>query len=156
LPFYFKRDYRRAIRQLELVLDIDPQLTFPRYYLGAALIHFGDPEAAIRELETIIEHEPMQQAIALVGFSYAEMGRFDAARRQLDRLDELSRQRYVSPYVRAIVHCGLGETDEALALLKQAYYEKAPWLVFLRIDPFLTRLYGESGFEWLLDKLAMR
>lgn len=156
LPYYFKRDYRRAIRQLELVLDIDPRLTFARYYLSAALIHFGDPESAIRELESIIEHEPLQQAMALVGFAQAELGRFDAARRQLDRLDELSLERHVSPYVRAIVHCGLGEVEEALALLKQAYYEKAPWLVFLRIDPFLTRLYGEPGFEWLLDKLDMR
>jgi tetratricopeptide (TPR) repeat protein len=156
LPYYFKRDYRRAIRQLELVLDIDPKLTFARYYLAAAMIHFGDPESAIRELEAIIENEPLQQAIALVGFSYSELGRFDAARRQLDRLDELALERHVSPYVRAVVHCGLGEIDEALGLLKQAYYEKAPWLVFLRIDPFLTRLYGEPGFEWLLDKLDMR
>lgn len=156
LPYYFKRDYRRAIRQLELVLDIDPRLTFARYYLGAALIQFGDPESAIRELEAIIEAESLQQAIALVGFAYAELGRYDAARRQLERLDKLSERRHVSPYVRAVVHCGLGETNEALALLEDAYSENAPWLVFLRIDPFLTRLYGEPGFESLLDKLRMR
>ena len=156
LPHYFKRDYRRAIRQLELVLDIDPRLTFARYYLAAALIQFGDPETAIRELEAIIEQERLQQAMALAGFAYAELGRYDAARRQLERMDELAGERHVSPYVRAIVHCGLGEVGEALAYLKQAYYEKAPWLVFLRIDPFLTRLYGEPKFEWLLDKLDMR
>lgn len=155
LPYYFKRDYRRAIRQLELVLDIDPGLTFPRYYLSAALIHFGDPEAAIRELEGIIETEPLQQAIALVGFAWAELGRYEAARRQLERLDEMSFERHVSPYVRAVVHSGLGETDEALALLNEAYLEKSPWLVFLRIDPFLTRLYGDPRFDALLDKLHL-
>lgn len=156
LPHYFKHDYRRAIRQLELVLDIDPGLTFPRYYLGAALIHYGDPQAALRELEAIIDAEQLQQAVALAGFAYAELGRYDAARRQMQRLDDMSRERHVSPYVRAVVHCGLGEVDEALAMLMQAFYEKSPWLVFLRIDPFLTRLYGEPEFENLLDKLHMR
>ncbi len=156
MPYYYKRDYRRAIRQLELVLDIDPNLAFARYYLAAALIQFGDPQAAIRELDEIIDKEPLQQAIALAGFAHAELGRYEEARRQLDRLDDLARERHVSPYVRAVVHCGLGETDEALALLRQAYHDKEPWLVFLRIDPFLTRLYGEPGFGWLLDKLGMR
>jgi tetratricopeptide (TPR) repeat protein len=156
LPFYFSRDYRRAIRQFELVLEIEPRLTIARYYLGAALVHFGDPVAAIREFEMLVDEEPLQQAIALLGFSYAEAGRSDEARRQLDRLDELSFERYVSPYVQAVVQCGVGQVDAALDLLEQAYVEKAPWLVFLRIDPFLTCLYGEPRFGRLIEKLGLQ
>ncbi|NOT48361.1 MAG: tetratricopeptide repeat protein [Acidobacteria bacterium] len=156
LPFYFKREYSRAISQFELVLGIQPQLTYARYYLGSALVHAGDPYSAIREFEMLVEEEPLQQAIALLGFSYAEAGRFDSAQGCLRKLDEMELSRYISPYVRAIVHCGLGEIDQALAMLEQAYFEKAPWLVWLRIDPFLTRLYGEPRFEALLDKLHLR
>ena len=156
LPFFYSRDYRRAIRQFELVLEIEPRLTIARYYLGAALVHFGDPIAAIRELETLVDDEPLQQAIALLGFSYAEAGRLDDARRQLERLEQLSRDRYVSPYVIAVLHCGLGNVDQALDLLERAYEERAPWLVFLRIDPFLTCLYGEPRFGRLIEKLGLQ
>ncbi len=156
LPFYFKRDYGRAARQFELVLDIDPQLTYARYYLGAALVHGGDPHSAIREFEMLVDDEPVQQAIALLGFCYGEAGMFDAARGCIKRLDEMEKDRHISPYIRAIVHCGLGEIEEAFAMLDRAFHEKAPWLVWLRIDPFLTRLYGESRFERLIDKLQLR
>lgn len=156
IPFYFKRDFERAIRQFELVLDIDPQLTYARNFLASALVHGGYVNAAIREFEMIVEDEPIQQSIALLGFSYAEAGMFGAARDCVDRLDEMATVRYVSPYVRAMLLCGLGEIDDALEMLEKALHEKAPWLVWMRVDPFLTRLYGEPRFERLLDKLNLR
>lgn len=155
LPFYFKRDFRQAIRQFEMTLEVDPRLLYARYYLAAALLHSGDPGGAIRELEMLVDEEPLQQSIALLGFSYAEAGRLDAAERQLERLNELSARRYVSPYVKAIVHCGLGNSDDALSLMEQAYTEKAPWAVLLRIDPFVTCLYGEPRYIALLEKLGL-
>ena len=156
LPFFYARDYRNAIRQFELVLEIEPRLTIARYYLAAALVQFGDPIAAIREFEMIVDEEPLQQAIALLGFSYAEAGRIEECRRQLDRLEQLSMERYVSPYVRAIVHCGLGNLQHALELLEQAFEERAPWLVFLRIDPFLAALYGELRFNRMIERLGLQ
>ncbi|MEK7854502.1 MAG: tetratricopeptide repeat protein, partial [Acidobacteriota bacterium] len=156
LPFYFKKDFERAIRQFELVLDIDPYLSYARYYLGSALVHSGDPHAAIHEFEMLVDKEPVQQAIALLGFSYAEAGKFDAAYGCLRELDDMEGFRYISPYVRAIVYCGLGEIDAALTMLEKAMHENAPWLVWLRIDPFLARLHGESRFERLLDRFDLR
>lgn len=156
VPFYFKRDFDRAIRQFEMVLDIDPQLTYARNFLASALVHTGDSDAAIREFEMIVEVEPSQQSIALLGFSYAEAGMFRSARDCVEQLDKMEKERYVSPYVRAMLFCGLGEIDEALTMLERAYHEKAPWLVWMRIDPFLTRLYGEPRFEKLLDTLNLR
>jgi tetratricopeptide (TPR) repeat protein len=55
---------------------------------------------------------------ALLGFFLGRLGRDDEARHALLTLDELYRKgRYVSPVQRAWVHLGLGEKDEALALL---------------------------------------
>ncbi|MBK9156102.1 MAG: winged helix-turn-helix domain-containing protein [Chloracidobacterium sp.] len=156
LPFYFRRDYDRAIRQFEMVLGIQPNLAYARYYLGSALVHNGDATAAIREFETILEAEQLQQAIALLGYSYAEAGMYDKASEQLRLLDDLGQTRYISPYVRAIVHCGLGDILDALDQLELACQEHAPWLVWLRIDPFLSRLWGEPRFERLLDRLSLR
>lgn len=156
LPFFFRKDYEGAIRQFEMVLDIQPNLAYARYYLGSALVHNGEPAAAIREFETILEREQLQQAIGLLGYCYAEAGKFERAGEQLRLLDELEQTRYVSPYVRAIVHCGLGDLLDALDLLERAYRERAPWLVWLLIDPFLSRLWGEPRFERLIERLSLR
>ncbi len=155
LPFYFKREFDKAIRQFEMVLDIDPHLAYARCFYGSALVHSGDHDHAIREFEMLAEDEPIQQVIGLLGFSYAEGARFEAAKGCLRQLEEMEEERYVSPYIKAIVNCGLGEIDQALTLLEQGYREKAPWLVWARVDPFLTRLYGEPRFETLLQKLRL-
>ena len=155
LPFYFGRDYRRAKREFERTLAVDPRHISARFYLASALLHSGDPESAIREFESIIEDEPVQQAIGMLGFSYAEIGRCVEAREQLDRLYEMSLDRYVSHYIQALVHCGLGRVDNALTLLERAYEDKDPWLVLLQIDPCLSCMYGEPRFERLLEKLAI-
>jgi len=154
LPFYFSRDYRNALKQFELTLDIDPGHFSARFYLACTHLHNGDTERAIREFETIVSEQPIQQAISHLGFCYAEAGRFDDALEQLDLLAELSMERYVSPYIRAIVYCGLGRTETVLSLLEQAHRERDPWLALLRIDPFLSCVYGEPRFIRLVDGLG--
>ena len=77
----------------------------------------------------------LQQALTLspestlflgqLGQAYARAGKTDEARDVLLRLEEMSRQRYVSPYHIAYVYTGLGEYDRALDLLERAYEERA-------------------------------
>ena len=53
-------------------------------------------------------------------------------------------------YDRAIVHLGLGELDEALASIEQAFDDRSSWLIHLRIDPRLKPLHGRPRFEKLV------
>ncbi len=57
---------------------------------------------------------------------------------------------YVSPYHQALIHVGLGEREEALQLLREAYEIKDAWLVWLGVEPQLDPLRGEPAFEELL------
>jgi len=61
--------------------------------------------------------------------------------------------RYVSPYIRAYIHNGLGETDEALTQLEKAFEEDALWLVWLNIDMNLANLRDDPRFQRLIRKL---
>ena len=51
----------------------------------------------------------------------------DEALRILDRLDGLSKDRYVGPIFRALVWTGLGEKNRALEYLEKAYEERDPF-----------------------------
>jgi DNA-binding winged helix-turn-helix (wHTH) protein/tetratricopeptide (TPR) repeat protein len=153
LPHYYVGRYEQAIKQFRSTLEVEPGYQHARYYLGSALVHAGRHEEAISEFETMVAAEPIQQAVGLLGYCYAVAGRADDARATLSRLDELGRERFVSAYVRAFVHMGLGERERALEHLERACDEGEPWVVFLNVDPFFRDLRGEPRFGRLLERL---
>ncbi|HEX7316955.1 MAG TPA: tetratricopeptide repeat protein [Pyrinomonadaceae bacterium] len=156
LPDYYTGRYEQAIKQFRGTLEIEPNYHHARYYLGSALVHAGRPEEAVAEFEAMVAADPLQQAIALLGYCYAVSGRREEAGRMLSRLDELERQRFVAAYVRAFIHIGLGERERALDQLERAYEEQELWLVFLNVDPFFRGLRDEPRFTRLLERLRFK
>ena len=57
--------------------------------------------------------------LAQLGEAYGLVGRTEEARGVLRRLEEMSGERYVSPYHMAYVYTGLGEQDTAIAFLER-------------------------------------
>jgi len=153
LPFLYKRNYARAIRHFESVLDVAPQSGHALYYLGSARLLSGDAGGAIAALESAAKQTAMQQTFALLGYAYARAGRKAEASGMVDRLDEMAISKYVSPYVRAILHCGLGNASEAITQLRRARDERAAWLVWLRCDPLLDPLRGVPDFDEIVRSL---
>ncbi len=156
VPFFYKRQFDRAIKQFQMVLDVDPNFSRARYYLGATLFHSGEREKGIAEFEKVVAAEPIQQTMAMLGYCYGVNGQESKAREMLRQIDLIAERRYVSPYVRAYIHNGLGETDEALTQLEKAFEENALWMVWLNIDMNLANLRGEPRFERLIRKLNFR
>ena len=154
LPYYYRRDYERAIRRFRSTLEMEPQFPQARYYLGAALVHAGRPEEAIAQFEKVKANEYRQQTTALLGYAFAVSRRFEQAQSQLNELKALARKRYVSPYLEAILYAGLGDTERALSQLERGYRERACWMVLLNIDPFLDRLRGEARFQILVEQMG--
>ncbi|MBV8858049.1 MAG: tetratricopeptide repeat protein [Acidobacteria bacterium] len=150
LPLYYARQYEGALAQFRETLEMEPDFTQAHYYIASALTQLGRYEEAAAEYLRVIPVEYAQQASALLAYTYAASGREAAAVKVLGDLRELSQTRYVSPYLEAIVHAGLGQKEEALAKLGQACRERAAWSVFLGIDPFLDGLRADPLFNNLL------
>ena len=156
LPFFYQRRYERAIEQYRETLEMDASFMQARYYLASALTQLGLYEEAIAEYQKIIPVEYTQQASALLGYTYAVSGEREKASAVLADLKRLAGQRYVSPYLEAIIYAGLGEADHAFALLEKACQERAVWMVFLKVDPFLDRLRDDPRFVNLLRWVGFR
>ncbi len=62
------------------------------------------------------------------------------------RLDSLSTDRYVSPYLLATIGEALGDSRRAFAWLEEAVADRASQLVYLAVDPRLERLRGDRRF----------
>ena len=59
-----------------------------------------------------------------LGYAYGISGRKEDARKMLVELEELSKRRYVNPYLVAIVNAGMGEKEKAFEYLQRAYEER--------------------------------
>ena len=72
----------------------------------------------------------------------------------LSRMQRLASSRYVTPYGVALVHAGLGETDEAFQWLSRAVDDRAHWLVWLSLDPRFASLRGDPRFAATLARMG--
>jgi hypothetical protein len=93
--------------------------------------------------------------LAKLGHGYAVAGLREAAQGILTQLTALSKQQYVSPYDRAMIHLGLGEVDEAFHWLEAAYEQRSLWLGYLKVDPQLDILRSDARFHSLLSRLGL-
>jgi tetratricopeptide (TPR) repeat protein len=85
----------------------------------------------------------------------AAAGRRKEAEAALQDLLALSRTRYVNPFEIALVHIGLGRTDEAFRWLDRAYEDRSDLLVYLGVDPRLDSVRSDPRFEALVRRVGL-
>lgn len=148
----FARRYDQAIEQFEKTLELDPNSA--QAQTGSGLAYLGKAMhqpaiAAFRKAEQLSRGA----LVAYLGDAYAAAGYPDEARRILEQLEELSKQRYVSPFLVGRIHTALGKKDEALRWLETAYRERDAWMVLLKTDPRLDDLRPDPRFKDLLRRM---
>src|ERR1700730_18481987 len=75
-------------------------------------------------------------ALALLGQAYARAGRRDEANKILARLNQETKERYVSAYGVGLVFLGMGDKNRAMDELERAYRENDGGEIYnIRIDP---------------------
>jgi tetratricopeptide (TPR) repeat protein len=93
--------------------------------------------------------------LAQLGEAYGITGEIDEAREVLRQLEDMGRQRYVSPYHLAYVYTGLGENDRAMDFLERAYAERAGSVYGIRGSFLFTSLRSHPRFKALLAKMNL-
>jgi TolB-like protein/Tfp pilus assembly protein PilF len=152
---YVARDYAPAIERCRHTLDMDSSFVPARRLLAAALIQAGRSADAAIELETLAADrlDPVSLAWLAHGFAIQD----DRARAAgiLSQLEQLSRQRYVSAYHRALAHTGIGDREGALALLDRALEQRDPAIINLAIDPRFETLGSNPRYQALVERLGL-
>jgi serine/threonine-protein kinase len=154
--FYFAGQYTEAIEQLEKTINLEPHL-YPAYYLlGPAYEQKKMYREAIETYQKgMTQAERHPQLIAALGHAYALTGERDKARKTLDELREMSKRRYISPYLFAVVYVGLGDKDQAFAWLDKAYQDRAALLIWLRVERLFDPLRDDQRFQDLLRRVGL-
>ena len=151
--YFYARRYDQAIQQCQKALALDPSYGPAHAFLGWAYSRKSLHEPAISALRRACDFWPGSSPIGLLGQAYATAGRFGEAHKVLEQLDQLTKKRYVTPYVVAHIHAALGQRDEAFHWLEISYEQRAEWMVLLKIDPCLDALRSDPRFQDLLRRM---
>ena len=91
--------------------------------------------------------------LAELARAYALAGRAAEARQALAGLLAGAKRQYVSKGPIAAVYAAMGDKDQALAQLEQAYRDRSGSLAFLKVDPEMDSLRSEPRFQDLMRRM---
>jgi DNA-binding winged helix-turn-helix (wHTH) protein/tetratricopeptide (TPR) repeat protein len=145
--FYYTGQYDRALDAINRKLETRPDAPGLHEWLGLVYEQKGRTGEAIEEFQKAISLSQGIDGLGSLGHAYAVSGKLREAENTLRELDELAKQKYVSPFQKAVIYAGLGQNDQALAELEKAYNERSLSPVSLRFDPRLNGLRSEPRFR---------
>jgi hypothetical protein len=117
-------------------------------YGAMILAYNGQPERSTALAKALARRLPdFDLATAAHAYALACSGRRDEARAVLDRLQWLSRERFVLRSFTPAAYVALGDHQSALGELRAAEESRCPWFFQMLADPRLKPLHGQPEFE---------
>ncbi len=154
---YFARRFDESIEELNQVIASDPEFSMAYLWLSLTLGAQRLFDRAIAAAQKFID----LSGGSVLGFcclgSFSGLaGKTDEALGVLDRMDALSKDRWVGSLWKSAIWLGLGEKDKALDNIEKAYLERESAMVFLGVWPMFDGLRDEPRFQAVLEKLGLR
>jgi serine/threonine-protein kinase len=152
---YLARRYDEAMAELRRDLELVGDNASGHSVLGWCLIAKGDAAGAIAEQGKAKALDDLPIYDGCLGCSYGILRDRAKAEQVLTHLNELAKQRYVSPQALITVYIGLGEKSTALDWLEKSYEDQDIACWYLKVDPVYDSLRLEPRFQALLKKLSL-
>ncbi len=144
-----------SVRQILHALALFPDHEGAALYGSIILAFNGEAGRAIEVAQALVQRSPyFDLATAVQAYALACAGRADEARAILERLEWLSRERFVLRTFNPAVHVVLGDLEAALADLRTAGETRCPWFFQMLGDPRLKPLHGRPEFAEMLGILS--
>jgi tetratricopeptide (TPR) repeat protein/tRNA A-37 threonylcarbamoyl transferase component Bud32 len=154
---HYARDPRDAEAHFRRAIDLDPSDAFPHLLIAQSFALRGATVDAVAEVQRSIDLAgtmfPLAQAT--LGCTFANMGRRSDALTVRDDLGGLARRSDISPFYEAAVRAALGESEAAIALLKQGVATHDSWVMAVKVHPWLDPLRREPAFIELMTKVGL-
>jgi DNA-binding winged helix-turn-helix (wHTH) protein/tetratricopeptide (TPR) repeat protein len=144
-----------SVQQIRQALALFPEHEDAALYGSMILAFNGDAAHGTELAQGLVKRLPhFDLAIAVHAYALVCMGRTDEARTILERLEWLSRERYVLSSFTPAVYVAFGDLDAAVAELRIAEQVRCPWFFQMLADPRLKPLHGHPEFDRMLAILT--
>lgn len=148
--------YPEAERELRSTIALEPDDPDVLWSLGFVLIARNQPQQAIPFLEkalTVSGRAPGVIGVLIRAYAHAE--RRNDALRLLAELKSRKRKGYVPAGAFVNAYLGLGDNEQALVWLEQAYQEQSNILQFVKVHPYFDPLRSDPRFADLVRRVGL-
>jgi DNA-binding winged helix-turn-helix (wHTH) protein/tetratricopeptide (TPR) repeat protein len=136
--YHLSGEREKSLAQAEHALELFPDHESSNVYGSMILAFNGKAERAVGVAENLVRKSPyLDIGSSMCAYALARSGREQEARSMLERLQWLSRERFVLTSFTAAVCVALGDLDDAVAELQAAAEARCPWLFQILADPRL-------------------
>lgn len=144
-----------AYDQMLKTKEMDP--TFPLTLHRLALLYAEKNmyDEAISEANNLLQTSGGRLGTMTLAYIYAKAGMRPKALEQLDRLEAISKQRYISSASIAMVYAELGDKDSAFKWLERANDEHDMLAVRVKYDPRFASLRGDPRLDDLVRRIGV-
>jgi serine/threonine-protein kinase len=142
-----------AVEQARHATEVAPDLVVAEVILAhsyRADSHSEEAEAALARGLQFSKDDP--HALAVLARAFARQGRRDESLRLFHQLEDLAKQRYVSPFDLGTVSLALGDEQHAVDLLEEAFRQRSAGMIFLR-DAKFSSLQNSPQLHRLIQKM---
>jgi tetratricopeptide (TPR) repeat protein len=153
LDLYFARRYDEALAETRKAADLAPDSEAGSEVLGQINAQQGRFAEAIAAQQKAHGGNGIVSPQAELARDYALAGRAAEAHHALEDLLASAKRQYLSKYLIATVYAAMGDKDQALAQVEQAYQDRSPWMPFLKVDPEMDSLHSDPRFQDLVRRL---
>ena len=123
-------------------------------WLGMAYIELEDYDNSINSYYRAFElSDGTAEVGAGLGHALGLAGEYDIARQMADYYTKTAQNKYIPPVQRSFIHIGIGEYDEAIELLEQAYEEHSWFLVFIKVEPWYDPIREDERFMDIMNRM---
>ena len=151
--YLFARRYREAAEEFRSALELEPGYIGALTGLADALMRLDDPEAAAVQTRLLVARGDLVEAAR-----FAERQRRFGVAPAIGWLETVLLRGYqrapaMSPWNAAFSHARLGDPETAFAYLEEAFRQRDPGLLQLRLDPDVDSLRSDPRFDGLLRRM---
>ncbi len=153
--YYYARKYDRALEQIRKTMELDPSFIAAQGFFAVVLARAGHHEEAVAEAQKRMSLPGSElRGKTNLGIVYAITGRAEEARKIAAEIESQSQLRKVALSLPHL-YAALGDRDQALKWLEEAYQARVSNLLFNYRAPELESLHGDPRFADLLRRMGL-
>jgi TolB-like protein/Flp pilus assembly protein TadD len=153
---YESRRYDEALAYFQKALDLDQSFSRAHWGIAEPYELKGNYDKAIAELQRSRQIDDSSSTLALLAASYARAGRKAEAQSILAELNQQRKLKYVDGYRLAEIYAALGDKEQALGLLEDAYKERSSLLIWLKLEPKFDSVRSDPRYTDLLHRIGLQ
>jgi len=145
-----------AIERLRKTVEMDANFSYAHFQFGRTYLRTKAFVEAIAEFQKASALSPtMSRYASALAHAYARAGRNTEAHQVLEELARSPDGPHASWTEFAIIHAGLGQSDQAFAFLEKAYADREWRLVRMKVEPMFDPVRADPRFANLLRRIGL-